>query len=709
MDNIKLKPNISKKSSILAYNKNKNIKVYQRLYQSPNFFTLGSNCKYQFKEDENIKTNNNSNNNNVNKSQNFNGNKYSSRKSKNDIKSLSSNNFYKKNEIKNNKNKFNNNNETPKKQKELFSLSKNNSRKIFKSNNKIKPKQDFFIINANKSINKARRKSKNKIKPYDIDKLFNKYNNQSANDKMKIFELKKNNLIIDDLLSKENINEKNKINFFLFSELLFELGFVYILHKKKDNSEINEEYIKELIVQPYKDKSLITKEIIYNEIIIINNAFNSILNNFKLKKNFDVIIKNNNKNDDDISTEEFKLFIFILIDIFEGYEIDNNIKSLRGSSNNKPKNNYWINNIISKIIPNIKLDPLNHKDILNYKNYFKYMKDVYKEYIIFNNNEKKNIKKENLKKQILYPFTFSPKINNNNDLILDGIKPNMNFEERNNIIFKRKQKQKMKRVNQLNKEILEELTFNPKLNGKKSTNYFKKVNKMIEKDKKEKEEKEKRKKELNDIKNLKNMNSNINSIELENCNESKNMDNNRYNYFNKERSDKLENKKISNLRKFNFMKKLNHFENNNREILNEDIKKDKRLLNFLLNNADEGRMNMGLERKSNKDTFDVFDETKKKNKSKNKINDEKGYKSNVADILNSKNKYSLFEVEIKIKNENYIIEVFPNDNYENVCLNFCQEHGLGLESYNQILDSIIKKIKEIDGYSISLEKNNKKI
>ena len=97
MKNIKLKHNICQKSSILANKKNKNTKVYQRLYQSPNYSTFGSNNKYQFKEDENNKI---ANINNINKSLNFSASKYTSRKSKKDIKSLSSNNFYNKNEVK---------------------------------------------------------------------------------------------------------------------------------------------------------------------------------------------------------------------------------------------------------------------------------------------------------------------------------------------------------------------------------------------------------------------------------------------------------------------------------------------------------------------------------------------------------------------------------------------------------------------------------
>ena len=57
-------------------------------------------------------------------------------------------------------------------------------------------------------------------------------------------------------------------------------------------------------------------------------------------------------------------------------------------------------------------------------------------------------------------------------------------------------------------------------------------------------------------------------------------------------------------------------------------------------------------------------------------------------------------MEVKIQNENQIIEVFPNDDYEKLCMNFCVEHKLGKDSYNTILESIKKKIREINNYSI---------
>ena len=130
-----------------------------------------------------------------------------------------------------------------------------------------------------------------------------------------------------------------------------------------------------------------------------------------------------------------------------------------------------------------------------------------------------------------------------------------------------------------------------------------------------------------------------------------------------------------------------------------DVKKNNRLLNYLLNNADEGRMNMALEKKSNKDTFQVFENEKRQN-------DENGYISNVFDILNPKNNYPIFTVEIKIQNDSKseALEIFANDDYEKVCQNFCKNHRLGEESYIQILEKVKRKIKEIDEYTLDNKK-----
>ena len=80
--------------------------------------------------------------------------------------------------------------------------------------------------------------------------------------------------------------------------------------------------------------------------------------------------------------------------------------------------------------------------------------------------------------------------------------------------------------------------------------------------------------------------------------------------------------------------------------------------------------------------------------------------SNIKDIINKKelNNFYVFLVEININGENNVLEIRPNENYEELCLNFCKKHNLGTESYNNILESIKKKLDEIDGYSFKLNK-----
>ena len=691
LNNIQEKPNINKNSSIIALKNNKNTKVYNRLYKNP-----------KNKEYINIKTNNNNNikkdNININKSQDLIGKKKDNFKKKinNNIRSFSSNNFYEEGIVKN---------KSIKNENDIHFLSKNNSRNNIKKYNISKDK------NINNKICKSSSKIKNKIIKYDKDKLFNIYKSQTATDKMKIFQIKNLNITIDSLLSKENIDTNKKgIDIFLFCDLLFKLGFVDILHHKININEITDEEIKELLIQPYLIKSFITKEFILNELKIIKDAFYSIINNFK-------ILQESNNNNDEllinniIKIEDFKLFIFILSDLFTGFEkekkkntprvsiniiksktVNNNI-STHSSKTNKSVNinNNKKNNLISKIISNRQLDLFNSKDIINYKNYFKYMIEIKNNHINFINNLKKEKKKEKIEQSFIGPFTFSPKINNNNDIILNSIKPNMNFEERNEIISKKKNKHKLDIENQIDLEYQQDHTFNPKLNGQNAINYLKNIKKKIEKEKNEK-------------------NNNIYLIKQNNEEDNKNMEINDLLAFsfnpnlNKPpkpkmfshsplANDKLFNQKIQEMRKTNFSKKLNNYEKNNRETLRNDVKKNIQLLNYFLNNMEEGRMILGLEKQSNKDTFDIFIKQKKQI-------DEKQYKSNVPDLLNSKRKNPLFVVEIKIKNENNVIEVFPNDNYEKVCLNFCNEHKLGVESYNQILESIRNKINEINKYTV---------
>ena len=726
--NIQEKPTINKKSSDLALKKNKK-KVFHRLYD-PSKIAFSADKKNNLKNSANfnkkkdINSNivnikniniNNCENNNFDCNKNVKKKKYSFKKrSKKDIKSLTSNNIYEKEnneklEAKTPKNENNNS-------KNINFLSKNNSRKNININSIIKAKKHNYNYKktkfSNKILNKINNERANSLK---------KYNNKTAKDKMRIFQMNKINKIIDNMLPKDA--KENGINFYLFCELLFNLGFAYVLHENKNVKEYVEEYIKQIKIQPYINKSEITKEFIYKELIVIKDAFNSIINNFGIKSPVDN--EKNNKDllkNDKILIEDFKLFIFILSDIFEGWNKEKKVNSPRQSMDDiKPKNveqnistnsnktdktiskinhNNRINKIISKLLHNKQLEDFNNKDIINYRKHFKYLMDINSMHIIYHDIENKKIKKEQVLKKNLDKFTFIPKTNDNNDLILNEIKPNMNFEERNQLMLLKNNERKLKIKKEIENEFSQEMPFEPLLNGEKDLNYFKKVNKMIEKERIEKEKKEKKKEEekkkddINNIKAIKSTNSTNDINKISKTLLSK---------------DKLLSKKIKELRNANFKKKLEYFEKNNREILlSEKMKKDKRFLNHFLNNVDEGRMCLGLERKTNKDNFDVFIKLKRRNKNNDEQN---GCLSNFKDIISKKdlNNFYVFLVEININNKNNILEVRPNDNYEELCLTFCLKHGLGIKSYNHILESIKKKLDEIDGYSFNSKKKSKKV
>ena len=732
---IRDKPNICEKSQRLAHKKNSNTKVFNRLYE--NAFSTDKKKKNEENENKSkinkLRKKSNIFTTNINQNQNQNIKSKSQKKFGLKKRNYSTNNLRYNNDIVKNDNSINNDEENIFKEKNKMFLSKDNSKTNIK---KIQSSiiKESVNNNTGSKFSKSTYKYRNVVKKECKDKLFNEYNSQTATEKMTIVQINKINFEIDNLLSIEKTDtEKYGINFYLFCDLLFKLGYVYILHKKNNiiTNNINilsPEYLKELEVQLYLEKSLITKDFIFNEIKIINNAFNSIINNFKIPQELNEQENNNNNNNNDIEKmisenknkriliEDFKLFIFILSETFIGYKIEaqkterehqnvnTKIKNLNKSTHSnktnksttinnsnisrgdKLKNNNKILNLLKKIIPNKKLNTYTYKDILDYKTYFQYMINIKNNHLIFLNNKKKIVKKEQLEQSILNRCTFSPKTNRNKDLILNSIKPNMNFEERNEIISKKKSKHKLELQNELNQEYIEQYTFSPKLNGNKSIQYLKRMKQKLEKEKIEKQ-----KNNINVIKSQEPEKKN--SIEIDDLAK---FSFNPTKMFSQSplANDKLVNDKIKKLRNFNFTKKLNNFEKNNREILNSNVKKDKLFINYLINNANEGRMRLSVDKKTNKDTFDKYKNINKNN------DDESGYKSNVFEILNSKNKFRLFCMEVKIKNENHIIEVFHNDDFEKLCLDFCKKHNLGVDSYNQILESIKNKIKEINEYSL---------
>jgi hypothetical protein len=733
LKDIKEKPEINKKSVEMAFKKNKSEKVFERLVGNDN---KKSNILDK-KKSNNIKgkkvNNNNSincNNIDISKSQNLKSKKkycFRPKSNNNVIKSLSSNNFYKKQN--DNKNSPMEIEKINKNSKEILNNAKNNIKT--KSNNKYNTLSG--MAKSSKKRNDIKRKKNEKIHETE---LFNKFNSISTTVKMKIAQMDTINSLIDKLLyDKISIKkydriviEKYGIDFLLFCELLFDLGFIYFCHKKINYEELNDEYIKEINFQPFLKKFKVNKEFIFNEILITNEAYSSILNNFKIISNSNNINNfynaiNNNKKI--FTIEDFKLFIFILSDIFVGFEKDDKKDSSKETNNIIQKNNNNIstssnknnkssnsnnNNInsdiylirkIYRIIPNKKLEEFSIKDINNYKDFFKYMIDIHNLY----KKEKNSTKKDN-------HLTFSPKINKKINFKLKNINENMNFQERNKILTVKSEKHKREISKKAEKEINDICPFKPKF---KLYKRVKNLEEVLDKEKIEKELKEKRKEEKKRKEELKEKeNREKKEKEKKDKEELEIKESMKYPYspkiniplkmelYNNSllQNDNLLKKKFEELRKLNFKKKLNNFQNNHREILSNDLFKEKRknkqILNHLINNANDGRMCMSLEKKSNKDTFDIFE---KKN---NKDDDEEGYRSNVLELLNLKNKkkHPIFDMEIKLQNENFMIEISHKDNYKKKCFNFCKEHNLGIESYEKMIKSIENKLKEIDTYNI---------
>ena len=147
------------------------------------------------------------------------------------------------------------------------------------------------------------------------------------------------------------------------------------------------------------------------------------------------------------------------------------------------------------------------------------------------------------------------------------------------------------------------------------------------------------------------------------------------------RNDELLNKRIQKLRDTNFKKILNSYEKNNREILSDSVKKNKEILKELISCENRG-MRMDIEKRTNKDTFENFQ------------NYDMIYGDNY--LLNSQFNEPLFTVEIKIKEKVKTIEVYPDDVPEKLAYDFCVENLLGKGSFEKIVTIIKAKLEEIN-------------
>ena len=524
------------------------------------------------------------------------------------------------------------------------------------SENNIKIKRNQKMELYTSKINKFIKKSKSSKLIYmdriktksDYDTLI-KYNAFSASVKMKKIEILKINEQINNLCDKE-------INFYSFCQLLFDFGFVNIKHQEKyimkyDEIDNNDEIIDNLLIRAYFDENLIAKEFIFNEINIIKNAFKSINENFIVQK-YETDNLENNKNIEailsdinfSISIHQFKLFVYIITNLFDGIDAENIIKindrekSIKDIQKNlEDKNNVnvkkseeikneklYIFELIRKIVLVKNLDKFTTDYINNYKIHFNYMINNYEKFKILSevqNKEKTNKQKEVFRNHTEY--SFKPRVNKSKSINYFKDKLDNTKKNKENNFYKN---QSLKNY-ELSKE--KKLTFKPKI---ESPN----LKKIFEKSLKNNTSVRNKAKKFDNI--LHNLKVKVNTIKE----------------INKENT------------------KVNNITNNPKKDNNE----------FLVTFNPEKL----IKEKSENIKIKSKPKTKINNKNQNeKINSNRTKKNNIKSVI---------MLNIKNAKKNSLLVIDPNDDYKEVINKFCIENEFQSEQYMKILQAVRYKINQ---------------
>lgn len=522
------------------------------------------------------------------------------------------------------------------------------------SENNIKIKRNQKMELYPSKINKFIKKSKSSKLIYmdriktksDYDTII-KYNAFSASVKMKKIEILKINEQINNLCDKE-------INFYSFCQLLFDFGFVNIKHQEKyilkyDEIDNNDEIIDNLLIRAYFDENLIAKEFIFNEINIIKNAFKSINENFIVQK-YETDNLENNKNIEailsdinfSISIHQFKLFLYIITNLFDGIDAENIIKindreksikdiqkHLEDKNNVNVKKSEEIKNeklyifeLIRKIVLVKNLDKFTTDYINNYKIHFNYMINNYEKFKILSevqNKEKTNKQKEVFRNHTEY--SFKPRVNKSKSINYFKDKLDNTKKNKENNFYKN---QSLKNY-ELSKE--KKLTFKPKIESPNLKKIFEKS--------------------------LKN-NTSVR-------NKAKKFDN------------ILHNLKVNTIKEINKENtKVNNITNNPKKDNNE----------FLVTFNPEKL----IKEKSENIKIKSKPKTKINNKNQNeKINSNRTKKNNIKSVI---------MLNIKNAKKNSLLVIDPNDDYKEVINKFCIENEFQSEQYMKILQAVRYKINQ---------------
>ena len=425
-----------------------------------------------------------------------------------------------------------------------------------------------------------------------------------------------------------------------------------------------------------------------------NNSDKNLIN--KIKMNSDEKSKNKNKKDNKYHFRK---------------KSEKNAINDSNSEDNKNMNE----NILMNILKKRQKTEYNYKNILKIKNFFTYFAELRKLYNLYQ-KELKNIKQ---KLSFDKELTFQPKTNkSDNKILLSKFSDKMDFFQRNDVIKKRNEKKIVILQRERSNKLLKECTFEPcqeknKSNKKTSHKNVKEIsnrlynNKYSSKNKSEKNSQNLNNTELSQSSSRKiylKTHSDLNPHHM--CNRVEKIFNEKkteeeiYQFkpninkklnrvmFSKSplNNDELVNKRVKDLRDANLYRFIQNYEKNNREFISNDIKNDKNLVKEIIF-AEKKNMKLDMEKKTNKDTFDNF------------INeyDLPSFENGLYDNYNQMQiSEPLFTVEIKIKENIKIIEVYKDDIPEKLAYDFCIENSLGKGSYEKILNIIQNKLDEIN-------------
>ena len=675
-----------------------------------------------------------------------------------------------------NHNKKNNENITYKKFIKIDKKLNKSYDNVFKKNKKIissKNTNDASFTNSKSSkfsykkknlINSTtpKYKSRNESKTSFYDKNGRENKNFDNSENLKKILINKINKQINEIIKdkeKRYFNENNNLFFLGFCDLLFEIGFLHIKETEiKDISDIKK-HIKDLYTQPFTNRALLCENFLFHEQHLLICAWKTILNNFNLIDKFNSLPEEN----EEISLDDCKLFIFIVIGLFIGYhnisndmnnkrEISKNKVIMTNDENIKNKRNFkyhfrkksekslsrdsnnedqfsktWHENILMNILKNREKNDYNYKNIFKIKNFFAYFAELRKLYNLYQKELKSINKKLSLDKEL----TFNPKTNKkDNKILLSKFSKKMDFFERNDVIKKRNEKKIIILQRERSKKLLKECTFEPCHKKNKSNKKALKLspkeisNRLYENDYSSKRKNSKNSQNTNNTELIK-INSKriylktpLTSINFKvSCKKPQEI-------YSEKKSKELYNFKP------NINKKINRgmFSQSpldNDELVNKRIKdlRDANLFRFIKNYEKNSRayisddikkdknlikqlmfeekknMKLDIEKKTNKDTFDNFIS----------INDFPSFENAFYNNNEIKASEPIFTVEIKIKDNIKTIEVFKDDFPEKISYDFCVENSLGKKSYEKILNIIKAKLEEINKESHKQEldiKNN---